>query len=77
MSRVNTAVLPRPVQASIDNGLANAMLVCDNGPNEVSYVFVTLGSRRLSISLDIIIDEILVFCEQVEQVSNKWGRTHW
>jgi len=41
-------------------GTANAM--CDIGFNEIPYVAcVTFGSRRLSISLDIIIDEILMF----------------
>ena len=42
-------------------GTANAM-PCDTGSNEIPYVaFVTFGSRRLSISLDINVDEILRF----------------
>lgn len=42
--------------------VTNIIFACDNECNEIANdAFAIFGSRRFSISLEIIIDEILVF----------------
>ena len=54
------------------------IFACDNGCNEIANdAFAIFGSRRFSISLEIIIDEILMFIHLDSQLRVILRLTHW
>ena len=68
-----------PLIAVRAGGTANTRLASDNGYIEDPVGFVTFGSRRFNISLEISIAEILIMIDFVSQSSLriKWRLTRW